>query len=734
SEIETVLEEETSLEGIEASENNKNINTQNTPVDATTPATEQISEQVVVQGSFVSIAPMLFAQTVTTEAQLRTALSNADSDITITIGGDFNLTSSVTIPSGKTVTIKGDSTTRTIGLSGFSATHSATSARHFIVSGASTTLTLGSNLTLDGRNNLTGSPVAGGIAVTSSGAFYLEGATIQNCRNQDYGGGVYFGDARDGRLSSGLIKDCQSWKGGGVYISESSNPITLSGTIVIDSCKAFSKADTTDGRAKGGGVFVNGKTLTMIDSATVRDCQSDSFGGGIAFQNYNTFNFGTGSDSPQIIDCNTSLVGDVPIATQKNGGGVFWLGTGPFNFKSGTISGCAGTEASGVYMERSTPWTPTTSFNMSGGSIINNGPGVGGNGGGLWLKTATATISGTASISGNSVTKPASSGGNGAGIFATGSSIVNIQGGTINNNSAQQGSGLYIGGSTIVNMSGGEIAGNTSPGKGAGVFASGTTCKFNMTGGAIKECKTTSGGQGAGIYAAGATISLIGTESSIPQILDCETFAVDYYGAMGGAICATGSTQLALTNALISGCKTGGKLNSNSGLGAGIYIGTIDSTASAVVANITNTVIEKCSSESRGGGMYVAGSGSSVTIKNTTIRNNTALGRWADYQSGGGLYIKNATVTATDTTIAGNSGTSSSSVGGGICLDGGTIDMTNGIIDGNVAAKAGAGIFATSSSVANLKGTTVSNSVSNNGGGIYLTGSSLVASGATITK
>src|SRR5688572_8230101 len=110
---------------------------------------------------------------------------------------------------------------------------------------------------------------------------------------------------------------------------------------------------------------------------------------------------------------------------------------------------------------------------------------------------------------------------------------------------------------------------------------------------------------------------------------------------------------------------TGGAI---SGSGGGIYV------SDTAIVNIFHSVISGNSAIS-GGGIYNAGG--TLTISNSTISNNTASG------SGGGVYANGPTATTiiTNTTITANSATG---VGIGI-VNGGTMTIRNSTIANNTA-------------------------------------------------
>jgi uncharacterized repeat protein (TIGR01451 family) len=106
------------------------------------------------------------------------------------------------------------------------------------------------------------------------------------------------------------------------------------------------------------------------------------------------------------------------------------------------------------------------------------------------------------------------------------------------------------------------------------------------------------------------------------------------------------------------------------------------------VATITNSTISGNTASSSSGGGIVNGSGT-MTIINSTISGNSAGGGF-----GGGINSVAGTLTVTNSTISGNSVTDEQGIsyGGGISNIGGTLTLTNSTISGNTAQYLGGGI------------------------------------------
>ena len=120
-----------------------------------------------------------------------------------------------------------------------------------------------------------------------------------------------------------------------------------------------------------------------------------------------------------------------------------------------------------------------------------------------------------------------------------------------------------------------------------------------------------------------------------------------------------------------------------------------------------------------GGGAYVAAN-AALTLNNSSVSNNTAVGK------GGGIYNK-GTVTLNDSLVRYNNTTGDA--GGGVFVTGtGTLTTQNSLIFNNTAAQQGGGVYSTG--IVNLNGTGVNaNQSYARGGAIYSKGSLSISGG-----
>src|SRR5690606_12177195 len=85
-----------------------------------------------------------------------------------------------------------------------------------------------------------------------------------------------------------------------------------------------------------------------------------------------------------------------------------------------------------------------------------------------------------------------------------------------------------------------------------------------------------------------------------------------------------------------------------------------------------------------GGGIRVVGTGSVLTLVNTTVSGNSNADR-----DGGGIHFGGASLTLINSTISGNASTGGTSLGGGIRFGAGTFYSYNSTIVGNTATLGG---------------------------------------------
>ena len=202
----------------------------------------------------------------------------------------------------------------------------------------------GGSLTMEG-GNIVGCTAHDGGGVCAEGTFTMNSGSIVGClayrgtENHAEGGGVFVvGGAF--AMSGGSIRHCTAYgtpsSGGGVQLNNEGS-FTLSGSAEIRGCRAIAG----DYTAQGGGVYVSNAAewLTVSGRAKIENCHAESaessskssYGGGIY-----------GYSMTRL-----TLANDASVAgcTAENGGALYltgpsknWAG-GEFNANSGTVRG-----------------------------------------------------------------------------------------------------------------------------------------------------------------------------------------------------------------------------------------------------------------------------------------------------------------------------------------------------------------------------------------------------------
>ncbi len=380
----------------------------------------------------------------------------------------------------------------------------------------------------------------------------------------------------------------------------------------------------------GGGVRVYEATFVM-SGGTISGCTADT-GGGLCAEKSSTVTISGGTIS-----------GCKALSSDKGNGGGLYVEDSTLTIERGTISGCtARNNGGGLYATNSS--TNSSIVNISGGTISGC---KGLLGGGLYADNSAITIN-NGTISGCEAVF-----GNGGGLYVNNSTI-EISDGTIKGNEATfSGGGLYVVGSTLNIKKGGTISECTAAmNEGGGLYADNST--VTISGGTISGCKAWSSdkGNGGGLYAKNKSTITIDNGT----ISECD-------GRWGGGLYADNSA-VTINNSTISGCKAGA--------GGGLFV--VGSTL-----NIEDGTISKCfvSDSGKGGGLYAENS--TLTISGGTIKGNKAA-------YGGGVALVKSKVKVeepiTNWTVVDNEAyktdTGSGYIGGGIYLESGSMDVSNG--------------------------------------------------------
>lgn|GEM_PF-3105157 len=258
----------------------------------------------------------------------------------------------------------------------------------------------------------------------------------------------------------------------------------------------------------------------------------------------------------------------------------------------------------------------------------------------------------------------------GGGIKITGGGMT-LEGSNVTGNWARRGGGIYAENSTqTITVTDCLIEGNDSLEAGGGVYLDSieTTTTFTST----SISGNASGTHGGGIYAADSPIELI----------DCtvdDNIGGNAGGEHGGGIYLAGPQAAAS----ITGCTLDG--NATVGSGGGLYL---NGSAQSEPLTIESTSISNNSaSVGRGGGVYLTGCLYPAVFTDVTISGNTSNA------SGGGISAE-CSVVITGSTVSANTVTHTPENGGGIYVAGATSDLTivDTSVDGNQCNR-GSGVY-----------------------------------------
>ncbi len=548
--------------------------------------------------------------------------------------------------------------------------------------------------------------ISKGILELSSENSIIGSTTLENGNVAENGGGIFIN--KDGKLlmNEGKISFNTATKGGAIFNnSETNEDITFSG--IFEMTGGSLNANSAN---SGAGLYNLGMINITSGTFSLNDATNGGalyYAGGVVsnFTDVNIFSNTAMNGGALFIATTQSNYfilsgGTISSNSAVYGGGVF-VQSGIFKMSGGVIGDDSATltATASSYSNTSTKgsgiYATGGELQLVGGKINYN---FAQNGGGIAiLSGAITTISGT-TISFNNA------GLTGGGVYIE--NTVNpskIQSGTISHNSASNGGGIYVSGSvSVLNIVGGVVEDNTAV-NGGGIYL--VSSKVAMTGGTVSSNIATNGG---GVYVATSAnfemsnTATIGITSKIVDgqsvpLSTCATLSdFSNFATYGGGVFVQGT--LNFSNGYISyNCAT---------YGGGIY------TQSGAI-NITNTsaIIQYNYSSTDGGGIYLANySGVSVNVSGT-VGNNKSL------TNGGGIYVINPTV---NVSIAGTIKGNQSLNGGGVAFyttNSNVLNIASTIFENT--AQNGGGIYLGKGTIYLTKDVR-DNEATNNGGGVYV--------------
>lgn len=391
------------------------------------------------------------------ESTLQQAVDAAEGNTTITANKSFIVDSTVTIPSGKTITLTDEGKGLSVVFkNGFA--------------GPAFRVEQGAALILDGSFNFSCFRIANGSFAEVNGAMTLNGGTITRMSLSGSNMGAITVDGGSFTMGNGELSSisASSANCGAVYVKNGGKFAMNGGKITGCMFKnqysgAVALADSTmtmtEGTISGntaseynaaGGVLVNGTSSLAMSGGTIAD-NTAKRGGGVCVRENGKFTMSGGT-----ISGNSTAVDSATIQQPNAGGG-------------------------GVFVE------DNASFEMTNGTITGNK--TNGMGGGV----ATAVLSENDTV--------------GGGRF-------HMTGGTISDNTASCGGGVYSwSGRNRVVLEGGNIVNNTAYRQGGGVYVSHAPWSITIKNALITANKAAI--QGGGIWSCPVGTVSLGTDAAV---------------------------------------------------------------------------------------------------------------------------------------------------------------------------------------------------------------------------
>ena len=554
----------------------------------------------------------------------------------------------------------------------------------------------------------------------------IDGVNVHENTATKKGGGIFLSYNNTGlninlNINSGTIADnVADTSGGGLYCQVAAiDGETVAEDIDVSKCKVKLNGGTISGNTvtngSGGGVAVYDMPIYCDDDAAGIEVFSNvalNYGAGIYVDNAN---FSMNSGSVYSNECTSTEEG------KGEGGGIYCANGASFTITGGIVGGDAESDGNksrngagialadskliinrgvvasnvasnfggGIHMENS-------EFEMTDGSVYrNSSTKSNGEGGGIYALESTLKIDGGL-IGGNDLTY-ANKAFNGAGVFIQNCDLTMTNGRVSYNLSQRNAGGIYVKGTSTFSFEKGSICNNQNTdgehdGHGAGIFV--LSCnKFTIKDGEISG--NHSANKGGGIYFC----------SDAKDVSISGGYIKDNHAdsSHGGGIYVDGSNGVKVTGGVISG--------NNAVEGGGLYVngGTITISGGDITSNTA----------SRGAGIRLDAA-AGLTLDGGYFAGNTSV------YEGGALFLGG---TSTCTFSNGAIGKTSSgevllnkaSKGGGLYLDGGSLDMSGGEITSNEAAYGGGVyVYATPKLQFQKECLITNNKATSHGGGIYV--------------
>lgn len=706
---------------------------------------------------------VLFSGSYTLSAQI-------PSSGTFYLNENLTLSKSVSISSGKTLTIIND-TDKDITISGGNVSTMFTNDGILILQGnpngriiidGGAEMSIVSTTKIEEISFTVPDGIKKRIAIRTNSSFKMDYVTIQNVHASGAdGAALYLNIPKDKKaeISNCTITKCYAERGSALMISSSS----VGNIYVEDSQINYCFSGKGNSQKTGGAIRTYGSTKSSLYLTNVtfrynrafriknwnNDWERDGSGGAI-FWNARGLEDTKCSIEGCLFEYNVS---------DDNGGAIKTQASIEFVGEKTYIQNNVAPVGAGLYIEgyigSSTTPKRDLEFNLSSSLVIkgnrapsyltNDGETISGLGAGihLWFSSNMDLEKGSrifvtmngATIEGNSAEGPDAKGG---GIYFENSSkpdyydffIFLNDGKVINNTSAQHGGGIYVYEGDVSydeEIAGGKLEINNNKAiNGAGIFIQ--NGDLSIRNGDIIRNKIEGSGNGGGIYIENGDFTIDAGEVSGNTLASGQGAGVYIVGSEGkGNFTMNGGSIMQNTTSGNNGGGVyinGGNFTLNSGSitgnsaeeGGGVYLN--NGNFSLVTGEISGNT-----ASGNGGGVYLVGEDCEYRLKNGTITGNQG-------ENGGGVYLANGSFILADSIqdIGSISGNTASGYGGGVYIAGdGDFTMNGGMVKENkTTGNHGGGIFLNGGNFSLRNGDILDNLSNSMGGGVYLYGGTFI--------
>ncbi|MBQ8803738.1 MAG: right-handed parallel beta-helix repeat-containing protein [Tyzzerella sp.] len=436
----------------------------------------------------------------------------------------------------------------------------------------------------------------------------------------------------DGTLTIDGASDKTSQSKEAIFLNEGT--LTIGSGVTIKNGYKSSSDNSLSGTGKSAGAIESTGTLEINGTVTAsgsKNCSAIAVLSGTFTTNGAKLNSNISSRAVRIASgtavlTNTEICNNT-FTTKKTSGAGLLIDNGSVTISGGTISN--NKTYAYTNTDKDTDSNGAGIYVMNTASLTIENCTLGGNEAGGYGGAIGSTSSGKVKLT-NCVLNGNKAGTHGAAIRINkknSTSILEMIGCTVTNNTAAQQAGAIISNAKTVTMTNCTFTGNTAEGY-VGVLFFNETNSQEVT---LTDCEINSNTGTTGVGA-------IRIDNGKLTLNNCEVKDNIVTSGNAGAIWAGSSNELILNNTEISGNTASG-----SGNGGAIYV---NNSGAITLNNCTVTG----NSNAQGGAFYITHPSASVTVEGGTISNNVATtGR------GGAVRIENGTITITGCTISDNS-------------------------------------------------------------------------------